>query len=68
MLSLAPQIRIFPVTDLAGSPPPQLAAVRRAFPTRVVRVPYEFLRGANQMLVVTRPQVGTVRPDAESMI
>jgi hypothetical protein len=55
MLSLAPQIRIFPVTDLAGSPPPQLEAVRRAFATRVVRVPYEFLRGANQMLVVTRP-------------
>jgi len=28
--------------------------VRREFETKLVRVPYEFLRGATEMLVVTR--------------
>jgi hypothetical protein len=54
LLRVAREIRIFPVTDLAGTVSPHLAAVRREFETKLVRVPYEFLRGATEMLVVTR--------------
>jgi len=52
LLRLAREARVFPVTDLAGNHSPHLAAVRERFGGRLVRVPYEFLRGANEMLVV----------------
>lgn len=54
LLRVARQVRVFPITDLAGGESPHLAAVRAQFPTERVRVDYEFLRGANEMLVVTR--------------
>jgi hypothetical protein len=54
MLQVANEVRLFPVKDLAGRTPPHLQAVQEAFPTTLVRVPYEFLRGANEMLVVTQ--------------
>ena len=53
LLRVAREVRIFPVTDLAGNESPHLPAVQKAFVTERVRVPYEFLRGANEMLVVT---------------
>lgn len=62
MLSVAPEIRIFPVTDLAGETSPHLNAVRKAFDTELVRVPYEFLRGANQMLRINRCASDRVLP------
>jgi hypothetical protein len=49
---VAREVRVFPVTDLSGRHSPHLAAVRERFATELVRVPYEFLRGANEMLVV----------------
>ncbi len=52
MLSAADEVRIFPVTGLAGQKSPHLDLVQRAFQTELRTVPYEFLRGANQMLVV----------------
>lgn len=54
LLRVAAEVRVFPVTDLAGRPSPHLPAVREGFNTEVRRVDYEFLRGANEMLVVTR--------------
>ena len=54
LLRVAREVRIFPVTDLAGKHSPHLPAVRRRFHADLVRVPYEFLRGANEMLVAYR--------------
>jgi hypothetical protein len=53
LLRVAREVRIFPVTDLAGRESRHLAAVREQFRTRRVAVAYEFLGGANEMLVVT---------------
>ena len=52
LLRVASEVRIFPVTNLSGKPSMHLQSVRDAFKTELVSVPYEFLRGANQMLVV----------------
>ena len=52
LLRIAAEVRIFPVTDRAGTPSPFLEIVQRRFATELVPVPYEFLRGANQMLIV----------------
>jgi hypothetical protein len=51
-LRVAAEVRIFPVTDMSGHPSAHLDAVRREFKAKQVRVPYEFLRGANEMLVI----------------
>jgi len=57
LLRVADEVRIFPVTDLAGAHSPHLPAVLGAFDARLVRVEYEFLRGANEMLVVRAPRL-----------
>jgi hypothetical protein len=54
MLQVAEEVRVFPVKDLAGATSPHLQPVQENFATKLVRVPYEFLRGANEMLVVTQ--------------
>lgn len=54
MLRAADEVRVFPVTDLAGKPSPHLQPVQEAFSTKLLRVPYEFLRGANETLVVAQ--------------
>jgi ubiquinone/menaquinone biosynthesis C-methylase UbiE len=71
LLRVAGEVRIFPVTDMSGRPSSHLEAVRREFPSECVRVEYEFLRGANEMLVVSglncalkesESQMGRARP------
>ena len=62
MLSVATEVRIFPVTDLSGKPSPHLETVRQAFNSELATVPYEFLRGANQMLRIRRPASDPARP------
>lgn len=52
LLRVAAEVRVFPLTDLSGNISPHLEPVRSAFRADVARVPYEFLRNANQMLVV----------------
>jgi hypothetical protein len=52
LLRVAGEVRIFPVTDLSGKPSSHLTRVQAKFDAERVRVPYEFLRGANEMLVV----------------
>ena len=52
LLLVAPEVRVFPLTDLAGRPSPHIPAVREAFNTEVRRAGYEFLRGANEVLVI----------------
>jgi hypothetical protein len=59
MLRVAREARLFPLTTLGGAPSPHLEPVcrwvrERGWTARRVRVPYEFQRGANEMLVVTR--------------
>jgi hypothetical protein len=56
LLRVAGEVRVFPVTDLAGRHSPHLAAMQNEFEAELVRVPYEFLRGADEMLVVTGGQ------------
>ncbi len=56
---VAGQVRVFPLVDLNAAPSPQVApALERlralGFEPRVERVPYEFQRGGNEMLVVGR--------------
>ena len=54
---VATEVRVFPLLDLDGQVPPHLGpaltALRRAgFHATVRGVPYEFLKGANEMLVI----------------
>jgi hypothetical protein len=49
---LARQVRIFPLLELNGQPSRHLSAVQAQLGGRRVRVEYEFLRGANEMLVI----------------
>ncbi|MFT3765150.1 MAG: hypothetical protein QM820_06490 [Minicystis sp.] len=56
---VAGEVRIFPLLSLAGIPSPHLPAVQEAAAragcaTRVETVPYEFQRGANQMMRIER--------------
>lgn len=53
MLRVAREVRVFPVTDLGGVHSQHLTAVRQRYDGALVRVPYEFLKGANEMLVIT---------------
>jgi hypothetical protein len=52
LLRVAGEVRIFPVTEMDGRTSRHLAAVRAKFQTELVKVQYEFLKDANQMLVV----------------
>ncbi len=54
MLRVAGEVRIFPVTEMDGRVSRHLAKVREEFDGELVKVPYEFLKGANQMLVLRR--------------
>ena len=56
---VAGQVRVFPLVDVNAAPSPHLEpALERlrelGFAPRVERVPYEFQRGGNEMLVVDR--------------
>jgi hypothetical protein len=56
---VAREVRVFPLLALGAQPSPHLAPVTAAleasrFAVSVERVPYEFQRGGNQMLRVTR--------------
>ena len=56
---VARDVRIFPLLALGGQPSPHLGAVREAltregWQASIERVPYEFQRGGNEMLRVSR--------------
>ena len=56
---VAREVRVFPLLALGAQPSPHVGPVTEAleangFEARVERVPYEFQRGGNQMLRVTR--------------
>ena len=56
---VAKEVRVFPLLALGGTPSPHLAPVTAALgedgcTATIERVPYEFQRGGNQMLRVTR--------------
>jgi len=58
MLRVARQVRVFPLLTLDGTPSPHVAYVIESllscgFDTEIRRVPYEFQRGGNEMLLVT---------------
>lgn len=57
MLRVANEVRVFPLLGLDGKPSPHVGGVvadlhERGFQTEISLVPYEFQRGANQMLRV----------------
>jgi SAM-dependent methyltransferase len=59
MIRVAPEVRIFPLLALNGAPSPHLGPVMdtlraRGLQTRIAKVPYEFQRGGDEMLVVCR--------------
>ncbi len=66
MARVAREVRVFPLVDMfAGGPSRHLPAVLEQLSAagliaRVVRVPYEFQQGANEMLVVERPVAARV--------
>jgi hypothetical protein len=56
---VAREVRVFPLLALGGQPSPHLSAARQALEAdgwhiSIERVPYEFQRGGNEMLRVTR--------------
>ena len=60
MCRVAGEARVFPLLGAYGKPSPHLGPVVRrlrdlGYGVEVRRVPYEFLRGANEMLSVTGP-------------
>ena len=52
LLRVAREVRIFPVTEMDGRPSRHLAKVQAVFQTKLVKVDYEFLKDANQMMIV----------------
>ncbi|MBS1211467.1 MAG: hypothetical protein H6R26_83 [Proteobacteria bacterium] len=59
MLRVADEVRIFPVLTLDGRKSPYLdgvtdALARSGYAVRLLRVPYEFQRGGNEVMVVRR--------------
>ncbi len=57
MLRVSHEVRVFPLLTLYGASSPHLRAVNEYFPENgfsvdTLRVPYEFQRGGNQMLVI----------------
>lgn len=57
MLRVADEVRVFPVLTLEGEPSPHLGRITEHFAARGLsvefrRVPYEFQRGGNEMLVI----------------
>ena len=57
---VASEVRVFPVLDMQGEPSRHVGPVmaeldRRGFQPRLERVPYEFQKGGNQMMRITRP-------------
>ena len=65
---VAAEVRIFPLLDMTGRPSAHLAAVlaglrAEGFAADIRKVPYEFQRGGDEMLVVTPPRPeAVVRP------
>ena len=59
MARVAREVRIFPLMMLGSVPSPHVPPVRNAltklgYASEVRKVPYEFQRGGNEMLVVRR--------------
>jgi len=58
MLRVAEEVRIFPLLDLAGQPSPHVDPVitllQQHYRAEIVTVTYEFQRGGNQMLRISR--------------
>jgi hypothetical protein len=59
MARVGGEVRVFPLLDIDGRPSPHLAPTCEALEakgmgTRTVHVPYEFVRGANRMLVIRK--------------
>jgi hypothetical protein len=59
MLRVAEEVRIFPLLDLAGQPSPHVTPLiilleKQHYRAEIVTVTYEFQRGGNQMLRITR--------------
>jgi len=54
LLRVSREVRFFPVTEMSGNISPHLRKIRQEFETELVPVSYEFLKGANQMLVARR--------------
>jgi hypothetical protein len=57
MLRLARQVRVFPLLTLAGTRSPHVSFIMQlieklGFSTEIKRVPYEFQRGGNEMLLI----------------
>ncbi len=57
MLRVAQEVRVFPLLMLGGSPSPHISFVKEqlapdGFSIKIERVPYEFQKGGNEMLVV----------------
>jgi hypothetical protein len=65
MLRVAREARVFPLLTLDGAPSPHLhfvieQLVNHGFGVEIKRVPYEFQRGGNEMLVVQPFFIGTL--------
>jgi hypothetical protein len=57
MVRVSREVRVFPILTLEGSPSPHLPLVneqlsKHDFSVEIKRVPYEFQRGGNEMLVI----------------
>lgn len=57
MIRVSREVRVFPILTLEGSPSPHLPLVneqlsKHDFSLEIKRVPYEFQRGGNEMLVI----------------
>ena len=67
MLRVSREVRVFPLITLDGTPSPHLHFVsehfaRNGFGVEIKRVPYEFQRGGNEMLVI-KPAQHSVHAD-----
>lgn len=62
MLRVAQEVRVFPLLRLGGAPSPYIAFVKEQlaaddFRLEIQRVPYEFQRGGNEMLIIKESDI-----------
>lgn len=73
MLRVSREVRVFPLLALDGTPSPHLPSIKKGlqqqgYEIETRRVPYEFQRGGNELLIVSRADSGLTLPSSRQTL